>query len=176
MLQKFIIDDSLSGQEKRAARAFALVALAGELATSYGVTGWNEGNALKAALECFSQWRNHRGTGATEDRVILESIKDYIDTYSDSRFTDKNFNPTATTKGERSGWYSIDNEQVTYLFTPAGLANATTGYDRKHVVDALIKAKWLTCGNDGKNSIGHKINGINNRFYTITIPDDDTLT
>ena len=176
VLNKFITDDSLSGQEKRAARAFALVALAGELATSYGVTGWSEGNALDAALECFSQWRNHRGTGATEDRVILWSIKDYIDTYLDSRFTDKNVYPTATTKVERSGWYSIDNGQVTYLFTPAGLANATTGYDRKHVVDALIKAKWLTCDKSGKTSIQYKIDGVNKRLYTITIPDDDTLT
>jgi putative DNA primase/helicase len=39
------------GQDKRAAGRFALLALAGELATEYGLTGWPEGEAVKAAVD-----------------------------------------------------------------------------------------------------------------------------
>jgi putative DNA primase/helicase len=49
--------DELQPQEARAARRFALVALAGELAREAGIIGWPEGEALKAALACFEQWR-----------------------------------------------------------------------------------------------------------------------
>jgi hypothetical protein len=41
------------GQDKRAAGRFALLALAGEVATEYGITGWPEGEAIKAAAEGF---------------------------------------------------------------------------------------------------------------------------
>jgi len=42
-----------SGQIIRVARRFALVAVAGELASQYGLTGWKEGEALNAANVFF---------------------------------------------------------------------------------------------------------------------------
>jgi len=51
------------GQDKRAAGRFALLALAGELATEYGLTGWPEGEAVKAAVIGFNAWRSLRGRG-----------------------------------------------------------------------------------------------------------------
>jgi hypothetical protein len=53
------------GQEKRAAARFALIALAGELATEYGITGWPEGAAIEAAAAGFEAWRAERGHGTT---------------------------------------------------------------------------------------------------------------
>ncbi|CAA9891745.1 hypothetical protein METHB2_50016 [Candidatus Methylobacter favarea] len=41
--QKAFVTDGLQPQELWVARAFALVAVAGELATEYGITGWPEG-------------------------------------------------------------------------------------------------------------------------------------
>jgi putative DNA primase/helicase len=49
------------GQDKRAAARFALVALAGELATEYGITGWEEGTTTEAAAEGLKAWRSLRG-------------------------------------------------------------------------------------------------------------------
>jgi len=62
---KHFVKDGMQPQEYRSARAFALIALAGELATEYQVTGWAKESALEATLKCFEQWRNHRGIGAT---------------------------------------------------------------------------------------------------------------
>lgn len=60
------------GVESRAAGTFALIAMAGEKAIEYGLTGWPEGEALKACIDAFHQWRNFRGRGSTETRQILD--------------------------------------------------------------------------------------------------------
>ncbi len=53
--------DGGEGQDRRAAGRFALLALAGELATEYGITGWPESEALHAAAVGFAAWRSLRG-------------------------------------------------------------------------------------------------------------------
>jgi putative DNA primase/helicase len=45
------------GQVWRAARRFALFAAAGELAKSFGITSWAEGEALAASASGFRGWR-----------------------------------------------------------------------------------------------------------------------
>jgi putative DNA primase/helicase len=164
------VKEGMEPQEQRAARAFALVALAGELASEYQVTGWKKGAALEAALKCFNEWRKHRGVGATEDKVILESIRDFIDRFGDTRFTPKVDNGI-TLKADRAGWY-IDDDTRKYLFTSAGLKDATTGYDKKRVIEALVKAGWLTHDSGGKSSTTHKIQGRNTRVYVVTLGED----
>lgn len=114
-LSRFISDD-LQPQEKRAARMFALVALAGELATEYGITEWSKCAALEAALMCFDKWRNHRGAGSIENRLILESIKSFIDRFGDSRFTATNYNSAVHTVTGRAGYHAGCGNERTYLF------------------------------------------------------------
>ena len=61
-----------SGQALRVARRFALVAVAGELATHYGLTGWDVHEAERAAKACFVAWMESFGlTGNREDRAML---------------------------------------------------------------------------------------------------------
>lgn len=163
------ISEGMQPQEHRAARAFSLVAVAGELATNYGITGWSHGDALMAVFKCFEQWRIHRGAGTTEDKDILKAIRDFIDGYEDARFTplaDKE----AQVNGKRAGWYSGFDPR-SYLFTSTGLSDATTGHDNKRVIEALTKADWLTRGSDGKAQCQKKIHGKNTKVYEITLKD-----
>ena len=90
---------ALSPQEGRAARAFALIGMAGELATEYGVTGWKEHTAMDSALICFEIWRGHRGKGEMEPKQLVDSVRQYVELYGDARFT----STTADTRlhGER---------------------------------------------------------------------------
>ena len=44
------IPEGVAPEVGRVAARFALVAFSGELATQFGVTGWNKGEALKAAI------------------------------------------------------------------------------------------------------------------------------
>ncbi|MDZ7810645.1 MAG: hypothetical protein U5L11_11720 [Arhodomonas sp.] len=71
--------------EGRAAEVFALVGMAGELATEYGLTGWAEGDALNAAIEAFTAWREYRGIGPTRTCRFLDGIRDFLDVHGDGR-------------------------------------------------------------------------------------------
>jgi len=51
-----VVPVGAAGQVERVARRFALVAVAGELATSYGLTGWQAGEATQGARKCFAAW------------------------------------------------------------------------------------------------------------------------
>lgn len=55
------VPEKASGQVARVAARFALVAVAGALATEAGLTGWDEGESEDAAKACFDAWLQARG-------------------------------------------------------------------------------------------------------------------
>lgn len=62
--QRFIKTNVVQGaseQVSRVASRFALVAAAGEMATDFGITGWEKGEAYQAAIACFNAWLDGRG-------------------------------------------------------------------------------------------------------------------
>lgn len=77
----------VSGQVQRVARRFALVAFAGELASHYGITGWQQGQATAAAKTCFTAWlEGFGGGGNKEGRALLEQVRAFIELHGASRF------------------------------------------------------------------------------------------
>lgn len=77
----------VSGQVQRVARRFALVAFAGELASYYGLTGWNKGQASEAVKTCFTAWlEGFGGGGNKEGRALLEQVRAFIELHGASRF------------------------------------------------------------------------------------------
>jgi putative DNA primase/helicase len=75
------------GQVRRAARRFALVAVAGELATKAGVTGWPAGEASRAAAALFHDWLLERGgLGCREDHYLFAAVRGFIGMHGSSRF------------------------------------------------------------------------------------------
>ncbi|SDE53978.1 Uncharcterized protein, DUF927 family [Massilia sp. PDC64] len=90
---KGFVDDMVlgdaAGQVLRVARRFGLVAVAGELATHYGVTGWATGEAMTAARKCFVAWlESFGGTGNREERNILSQVRAFFEAHGASRFED----------------------------------------------------------------------------------------
>lgn len=89
--QEFIrahLSDDAGGQANRAAQRFSLVAAAGEIATSMGVTGWQQGEAMKAAETCFKAWLAHRGgAGNQEAAAMLAQVRQFFELHGDARFT-----------------------------------------------------------------------------------------
>lgn len=68
------------GQVARVADYFALLAFAGELATSYGLTGWVQNTAYSAVAWAFSEWVRSRGTtGSLEDQKILRQVRRWFE-------------------------------------------------------------------------------------------------
>jgi len=55
------IPEHANSQVKRVLNRFAVVAAGGELATHYGLTGWQPGESFIAAKACFENWLNNVG-------------------------------------------------------------------------------------------------------------------
>lgn len=161
--QKAFDDGKLSSQEGRAAKRFAITALAGELASSYGITGWEPKVALDATVRCFQLWRENFGSGDKEERQILEAVHDFIDKHGDSRFSE----PSSEDKiVNRAGYYRQNGDGRDYLFTASGLREALAGFDFNRGRETLKKAGMLIPGNRGDQQ-QLKVRGHNTKVYMI---------
>lgn len=142
-------------QVGRAVTRFALVAMAGELATRAGITGWPEGEAFKAAERCLVSWMTDRGHAANqEDKAALEQICDFMTRNQFSRFADwfdERNRPTAMMgfrKVEKGG---NDNEPVTTFYVlPSGWKEICKGFDARKVARLCVAAGWLEPGSEGR--------------------------
>ncbi|MHB1516500.1 MAG: DUF927 domain-containing protein [Acidiferrobacteraceae bacterium] len=128
------------GQHKRVAGRFALIALAGEVATEYGLTGWREGDALDAATHGFQSWLSTRGDGNDEKRQILEKVSDFIERHGDGRFSSE---LASVPLRDRAGWYRDTEQGRVYLFTAEALREALKGFDFRRALDTLQDAGTL---------------------------------
>jgi putative DNA primase/helicase len=156
---------AFEGQEKRAAGRFALLALAGELATEYDITGWKEGEALSAAAEIFAQWRASRGQGNDERRQVLEQVASFIQRHGDSRFSPLNSDMIVR---DRAGYYEDCEGVRVYLFHSDGLREALKGFDHGPALEVLQAAGALPANQaDGKRSRSRRIEGRPVRVYEI---------
>ena len=155
------------GQDKRAAGRFALLALAGELATEYGLTGWPEGEAVNAAVIGFNAWRSMRGRGNDERRQILQKVSDFIERHGDGRFSSADDAHESQTR-ERAGWWRDGQDGRLYLFTADGMREALTGFDFKRALDELeVCGAIPKAGADGKRAKPESIGRRKVRVYEV---------
>jgi len=161
------------GQAKRAAGRFAVLALAGELATTYGITGWTEGDAIKAAGVGFAAWlslRGGMGQGNSERGQITERITSFIERHGDSRFSDADDTDEQRVLlvRDRAGWWRTAGEGRIYLFTADGLREALKGFDFNRALDTLQEVGAIAApGADGKRAKFMRINGRGLKLYAV---------
>ena len=173
-LKKAPIFAATDGQHKRVAARFAVIALAGELATEYGITGWPEGLALDAAIHGFQAWLATRGEGNDERRQIIERVTDFIERHGDGRFSSIKSSDSDKMR-DRAGWYRDETKGRVYLFTTEGLREALKGFDFAHALDHLTEAEMLPKAQaNGEHSRSYHISGRSMRLYTIT-PKENAL-
>lgn len=137
------------GQVRRVADRFALVAVAGELATSLGVTGWPEGVAAEAAMRCLRDWLASRGgIGSAEVADARNRLRRAIEVDGHSRFLPWDHDSRTVLRtnalgyvrrpiradGEEGG--EVDPVPVFYL-TASGMAELLAGLDRATVLEGL---------------------------------------
>jgi putative DNA primase/helicase len=76
------------GQVRSVCGRFGVIAAAGELATSWGILPWPEGEAIKAAVTCFKAWLAARGgIGAGEEQGAIRQVTAFFEAHV-SRFTE----------------------------------------------------------------------------------------
>jgi putative DNA primase/helicase len=86
-----MIPQSANGQVQRVGRRFALVAVAGEMATAAGLTGWPKGESERAAVTCFNAYVDARGgAGNSEVTAMLRQVRAFLEAHGEGRFTSWN--------------------------------------------------------------------------------------
>ena len=153
------------GQVWRAARRFALFAAAGEFATTYGITGWPDGEALAAGAEGFRDWLGIRG--GTEPAEVLrgiDQVRAFIARHGSSRFAD--WNQPDDTVRDRAGFRRSDGS---YLFFPEAFREACAGLDPGLVAKALAERGMLDPGSDKLSKVVRlPATKESQRFYVVT--------
>jgi putative DNA primase/helicase len=159
-----------NGQVLRAARRFALVSAAGELAIQLGVLPWTQGIVTAATEELFAGWWHGRGENdPAEIRDAIEHIRTLLDRYGDSRFDAAMRHPDMRRVSDRLGWVRGDGPIRQWLIPP-GIWRTVfcDGADQRTVARALAERGMLLPGPEGKHSRIERVDGEPTRVYVLT--------
>jgi putative DNA primase/helicase len=139
-----------SEQIARAAKKFALIGIAGEMAAALGVTPWAKGEARKAAVGAFRRWLETRGgTSSHEEKQAIEQVRLMMVQHGEARFecADGSLSPVR----DRLGWYKGLGSQREWWVPPeTWKAEFCAGLDPTSVARAL-EAQGMLRRQDKKN-------------------------
>lgn len=167
----------VSEQVGRVVERFALLAAAGELATAWGLTGWQPGEAPRAAAKCLMDWIDSRGgTGTQETAALLAKVRLFFEQHGESRFTlvgangDKVNDDRQTIN--RVGFKSMaaDGSGFEYFVFPEIFnKEICNGFDQRIAIKVLSEHRFIA-GASGKNSVSKYFSdiGTTKRFYHFT--------
>ncbi len=143
-----------SGQVLRVARRFGLVAVAGELASHYGLTGWDEGESIGAASKCFSAWLDSfGGAGNREDRALFSQVKAFFEAHGSSRFEDYYSHKSTDYRPiiNRAGFRKLgDDGKARFFVLPEAFKEICKGFDPRASAKALVEAGWIEPDSSGE--------------------------
>ncbi|MFQ2222155.1 DUF927 domain-containing protein [Aeromonas enteropelogenes] len=166
-------------QVGRAINRFALVAAAGELATRLGVTGWPDGEALRAVRVCLKAWLAERGhLGNKEDAATLAQIRAFMRAHQYTRFVDvgdPNHRPANVVGYRRNPRHGTDDE-LEFWVDPSGWVEITSGRDAKKAAKLSADAGYLLAGEGRYQLLRRLPTGKRARVYVLTdlVLADDT--
>jgi uncharacterized protein (DUF927 family) len=148
-IRKFVAPGA-SEQIARAAKKFALIGIAGEMATAFGVTPWEKGEAREAAECAFNRWVQTRGgPGSHEERQAIDQVRLKIVQHGEARF--ECADGTGTIVRDRLGWRKGEGAQREWWVPPeTWKAEFCEGQDPTFVARTLAARRMLRRG-DGKN-------------------------
>jgi uncharacterized protein (DUF927 family) len=146
------VSGGAGGQVLRVAQRFALIAVAGELASHYRLTGWPEGEAIRAAKACLGAWlESFGGAGNREDRAILDQVRAFFEAHGASRFEKIDGGDQRVIN--RVGFYRDGPEGREYLILPEAFkSEVCKGLDAKAAAKLLKSEGWITVGNDRRTT------------------------
>lgn len=167
---QFLGENMPAGAESqvgRAAARFALIAIAGELATAYSITGWEKGEAIASTVTCFKDWQRHRGgVGNHEEHAFLEQVREHFERFGESRYA--KIPGDGGTVLPRAGFRESTGEDETgapgaynYYVLPNVFKNdICSGFDRQQGIEILERLGILVTSSDGKKSVAKRLPGI----------------
>jgi uncharacterized protein (DUF927 family) len=144
----FLEDKRLRGcapEVSRVARRFALAAVAGEIATELGLTGWTKDEATRCTDRCLNAWIRARGsTGPGDIDTAINQVAAFIEKHGASRFqtdtqaTEKVINRAGFLARDREG-----NVKYFYVLPEVFRREVCAGFDAETVAKALLDRGFL---------------------------------
>lgn len=156
-LADYLPEDAV-GQVRRVAKRFALIAAAGELATMWGITGWQAGEATVRVGRCFQDWVVEWGDprGQIEKALLIAQVRDHLERYGTARFyplsvteEEKKIRRIPEQAGYRRDHHSPNSTSDTsdkgnYLIFPGYFKQEICkGFSRRFAIDSLVEAGFL---------------------------------
>jgi uncharacterized protein (DUF927 family) len=168
-MMQWLLPNGGSGQVQRVATRFALVAVAGTLATKAGLTGWDASEASNGVKACFDNWlEGFGGTGNKESSNIIAHVRSFVESHGASRFESINSEGNERIIN-RVGFVRHKDDRLEYLILPEAFKRELcSGYDVKTVTKTLIDVGILLTDNNGKNQQNVRINGSQTRVYVLS--------
>lgn len=163
-LADFVPDDA-SGEVRRVAERFAIVAFAGELASAspHRLTGWPKGEATRGVAACFQAWLQRRGgSGSADTDALFSRVRAFFEAHGDSRLEPMRLIDGALPVRDRAGFRRFDEVGITeYLvLQEAFIRELCTGFDARSAARTLAEAGWLKRSADGRPSQAVRISGL----------------
>jgi uncharacterized protein (DUF927 family) len=142
------------GQVQRAAKRFALVGVAGELARLWDVVPWAEGAALDGARALYSDWIAARGgTASAESETQIAQVRRFIEQHGESRFDPTPAEPDTRPVHNRAGWRRHHEEDREWLILPeVWKTEICRGLDARATARLLAERGMLR-----RDESGHKL-------------------
>lgn len=180
-----VLRDDDTGQVRRGAERFAVVAAAGELAAELGVLPWPKGEALAGAARVFERWAVSFGrTQQREDRDALIKVRDYLQRTQHAAFRVRKGGSATEdemydqAKGVRpregearslvaAGWRDDEGDESAFHIFPSAWADLFAGSDPIAAARALDRAGYLIC-NPGRLQNRVSIGGRKESFYSVS--------
>lgn len=136
------------GQIDRALTRLGLIAAAGELATSFELTGLRKGEAIEAAITVFDIWLQGRNDlGPAEARDAIARVREFIVRHGDTRFEPIGQFDDQRPISNRAGW---KDEETFFFATDVWKNEVHRGSDAIRAAKHLDDAGFLIRG-DGRN-------------------------
>jgi putative DNA primase/helicase len=142
-MQRHLKGKDAAGQAWSVCHRFALVAVAGELATEFGILPWDKGDATRAADTCFAAWSEERGhLGLAEEEKIITAFRTYIGAYQMSRFLDLD-DRDARIVTEMVGYKRSEVGRTDFYILPEQMSKVLPGMNVKNAMKMMDAQGFL---------------------------------
>jgi len=137
--------DEPTALQRSVAKSMAVIACAGELAISYGVFPWSEGDATTAAKVCYKAWNAFEKSAENERNPAFPVIKQYFQDNHDTFLPLGKYTETGTSNYT----HKVDGTRG-FLVTPAYFEkNLCSKFGKKAGIDALKQRRLLVLSSRG---------------------------
>ena len=159
-------DGNHTGDVRRVAERFALVAAAGELAIELGIHPWSPNTAAGGVAICFRAWLTNRGGGRADMEELLSQIRYVVERGGTWRFP--NFDDADKAPGA-AGW--IEGEKFLVVKREVFKQEMCTGHNLLDACNLLQEAGILFCKAKGRHQVQKRDKTRNggplDRFYVL---------